>query len=223
MKHLVAPSILSANFAWLGKDIEMLNESQADWIHVDVMDGRFVPNISFGLSVLKDISPIAKKFLDVHLMIVEPQNFIHDFHKAGAQNLSIHIEACTHLHSAIQIIKSTGMTAGVAINPHTPVSALEDIIKDIDMVCLMSVNPGFGGQKFIPRTLDKIRKLKNLIQQEGSKALIEVDGGVDANNAETILRAGADIIVAGNAVFKAPDPKGMIAQLKNIQVNTITV
>lgn len=220
MKHLVAPSILSANFAWLGRDIEMLNESEADWVHVDVMDGRFVPNISFGISVLKDIAPLSKKFLDVHLMIVEPEKYIQDFYKAGAQQLTVHIEACLHLHSAIQQIKATGMKAGVAINPHTPISALEEIIADVDVVCLMSVNPGFGGQKFIPGTLQKIAKLKKLIAETGSHALIEIDGGVDANNAATIIGAGADVIVAGSAVFKAPDPKAMISQLKNVEVNT---
>ncbi len=220
MKHLVAPSILSANFAWLGRDIEMLNESEADWIHVDVMDGRFVPNISFGITVLKDIAPLAKKFLDVHLMIEQPENYIHAFHKAGAQQLSIHIEACVHLHGAIQQIKATGMKAGVAINPHTPISALEEILPDIDVVCLMGVNPGFGGQKFIHGTLGKIAKLKQLIAETGSKALINIDGGVDLNNAATIVNAGADVIVAGSAVFGAPDPKEMISRLKNLQTNT---
>lgn len=220
MKHLVAPSILSANFAWLGRDIEMLNQSEADWIHVDVMDGRFVPNISFGITVLKDFAPLATKFLDVHLMIEQPENYIHAFHKAGAQQLTIHIEACVHLHSAIQQIKATGMKAGVAINPHTPVSALEEILPDIDVVCLMGVNPGFGGQKFIAATLPKILKLKQLIAATGSKALIEIDGGVDINNAATIVSAGADVIVAGSAVFGAPDPKAMISRLKNLEVHT---
>jgi len=220
MKHLVAPSILSANFAWLGREIEMLNESEADWVHVDVMDGRFVPNISFGITVLKDFAPLSTKFLDVHLMIEQPENFIHAFHKAGAQQLTIHLEACLHLHSGIQQIKATGMKAGVAINPHTPVHMLEDILPDLDVVCLMSVNPGFGGQKFIPGTMQKIAKLKQLIAETGSKALIEIDGGVDINNAAAIVGAGADVIVAGSAVFGATDPKNMISRLKNLEVNT---
>ena len=223
MKHLIAPSILSANFAYLGRDIEMLNESEADWIHVDVMDGMFVPNISFGVSVIKDIAPIAKKFMDVHLMIVQPERYIELFHKAGAQQLTIHVEACIHLHSAIQHIKSLGMKAGVAINPHTPIHSLEEIIQDIDTVCLMSVNPGFGGQKFIQNTLPKATRLKQFIKEHNSHALIEIDGGVDLNNASTILKAGADVLVAGNAVFGNPDPKAAIQQLKKAGIDTIAV
>lgn len=220
MKHLVAPSILSANFAYLGRDIEMLNSSECDWIHVDVMDGRFVPNISFGITVLKDIAPLAKKMLDVHLMIVEPENYIAAFHKAGAQQLSIHVEACVHLHSALQQIKALGMRTGVAINPHTPIVMLEDVLHDIDTVCMMGVNPGFGGQKFIRHTLDKTRRLKEMIRQKGTSTLIEIDGGVDLNNAAEILKAGADVLVAGNAVFGAPNPLEAIATLKKVGTDT---
>lgn len=223
MSHLIAPSILAANFAYLGRDIEMINESQADWIHVDVMDGRFVPNISFGISVLQDIAPLSDKFFDVHLMIVEPENYVEAFHKAGADGLTVQVEACTHLHSAIQHIKSLGMKAGVALNPHTPVSQLEDIIDDLDLVVVMSVNPGFGGQKFIQHSLKKIADAKALIERTGSSAKIQVDGGVVLDNAADVLRAGANVLVAGSAVFKAEDPKQMIADLKSVRVDTITV
>lgn len=211
---LIAPSLLSSDFLHLASEINRINESEADWFHLDVMDGRFVPNISFGLPVISAIHRAAKKVLDVHLMIVEPEKYITDFARAGANNLSVHIEACTHLHRTIQMIHGEGMKAGVAINPHTPVAVLEDVIADIDLVCMMSVNPGFGGQQFIPHTLKKIRQLKDLIVQNGSKALIEIDGGVTLDNATEIVRAGADVLVAGNTVFSAADPPEMIKQLK---------
>lgn len=213
---LIAPSLLSADFLNLAKDIDMINNSEADWFHLDVMDGRFVPNISFGLPVISAVHRKAAKTLDVHLMILEPEKYIAEFAKAGANYLSVHIEACPHLHRSIQMIHAEGMKAGVAINPHTPVSALEDIIADIDLVCMMSVNPGFGGQKFIPHILKKIAQLKVLIQQTGSKALIEIDGGVTLENAEAIVKAGADVLVAGNTVFSAADPAAMISKLKAI-------
>lgn len=213
---LIAPSLLSADFLNLAKDIDMINNSEADWFHLDVMDGRFVPNISFGLPVISAVHRKATKTLDVHLMILEPEKYIEAFAKAGANYLSVHIEACPHLHRTVQMIHAEGMKAGVAINPHTPISALEDIIADIDLVCMMSVNPGFGGQKFIPHTLKKIEQLKTLIQQTGSKALIEIDGGVTLENAEAIVKAGADVLVAGNTVFSAADPAAMISKLKAI-------
>jgi ribulose-phosphate 3-epimerase len=213
-KHLIAPSVLSANFAELGKDIEMINNSQADWFHVDIMDGVFVPNISFGFPVLKSLQSIATKTLDVHLMIVQPEKFIVDFKNAGANILSVHIEACTHLHRTIQQIKETGMKAGVAINPHTPVSSLSEIIADIDLVCMMSVNPGFGGQKFIENTYNKCEELKNLILSKNSQALIEIDGGVNEITAPKLLQAGANVLVAGNYVFSASNPSQTIAELK---------
>lgn len=213
---LIAPSLLSADFLNLAKDIDMINNSEADWFHLDVMDGRFVPNISFGLPVISAVHRKATKTLDVHLMILEPEKYIAEFAKAGANYLSVHIEACPHLHRSVQMIHAEGMKAGVAINPHTPISALEDIIADIDLVCMMSVNPGFGGQKFIPHTLKKIAQLKALIQQTGSKALIEIDGGVTLENAEAIIKAGADVLVAGNTVFSAADPSATISKLKAI-------
>ena len=214
MKHLIAPSILSADFGNLQRDIEMINASAADWFHVDVMDGVFVPNISFGFPVLKAIQKFAKKPLDVHLMIVEPDKFTQAFKDAGADILTVHIEACPHLHRSIQNIKNLGMKAGVAINPHTPVHLLEDIIADIDLVCMMSVNPGFGGQKFIENTYEKIKKLKQLIIQKNSKALIEIDGGVDLNNYKKLVECGANVLVAGNTVFSAADPSKTITLLK---------
>jgi ribulose-phosphate 3-epimerase len=214
MKHLIAPSILSANFAYLGNDIEMINSSEADWFHVDVMDGRFVPNISFGLPVIAAIKPIAKKPFDVHLMIVEPDQFIEDFKKAGADHLTVHIEECRNLHRTIHRIKECGMKAGVAINPHTAINQLDDIIHDIDIVCLMSVNPGFGGQKFIEHTYTKIAKLKELILQKNTTTLIQIDGGVTLQNATKLIAAGADVLVAGNTVFKSDNPQLTIAQLK---------
>ncbi len=213
---LIAPSLLSANFLNLEKDIDMINNSEADWFHLDVMDGRFVPNISFGLPVISAVNRKATKTLDVHLMILEPEKYISEFAKAGANYLSVHIEACPHLHRSVQMIHAEGMKAGVAINPHTPISSLEDIIADIDLVCMMSVNPGFGGQKFIPHTLKKIAELRSLIDRTGSKALIEIDGGVTLENAGEIVNAGADVLVAGNTVFSAADPVAMIAQLKTV-------
>lgn len=214
MSHIIAPSILSADFANLERDIKMINESEADWFHVDIMDGVFVPNISFGFPVLKAIQKHAKKPLDVHLMIVDPDRYVTAFKEAGAHVLSVHIEACTHLHRSIQNIKSHGMKAGVAINPHTSVTLLENCIQDIDLVCVMSVNPGFGGQKFIPQTYQKVKDLKALINKNKANTLIEIDGGVDLNNYKELLACGADVLVAGNTVFGSGDPKGTIAALK---------
>lgn len=210
----VSPSILAADFARLGADIEMLNSSNADMIHVDIMDGVFVPNISFGFPVLKSIAPIASKPLDVHLMIVEPQRWVSRVRDIGASIMNVHQEACTHLHRAIQEIKAAGMKAAVTLNPSTPVSTLEDVIADLDMVLLMSVNPGFGGQKFIENTLAKISRLRNLIEISGSHAEIEIDGGVNAVTAPLIAEAGADILVAGSYVFNAPDPLAAIDSLR---------
>jgi len=212
---LIAPSILNSDFLHLNDTCEMLNESKADWFHLDVMDGRFVPNISFGLPIVEYVKKVAKKPLDVHLMIVEPEKFAEAFHQAGADILTVHYEACPHLHRNIQQIKSLGMKAGVAINPHTPVQLLENVINHIDVVCVMSVNPGFGGQAFIPETIDKIRALKKLIQANGSNALIEIDGGVTLNNASAIIHTGADVLVAGSSVFKSADSMSSIAELKN--------
>ena len=212
----LAPSILSADFANLQRDIEMINKSEADWFHVDIMDGVFVPNISFGFPVIKAIKKHAKKPLDVHLMIVQPERYIQEFKDAGADILSVHIEASTHLHRTIQQIKAAGMQAGVAINPHTPVSTLAEVIGDIDLICMMSVNPGFGGQKFIENTYSKIFTLKEMITKSGSTAKIEIDGGVDLTNASKLIQAGADVLVAGNTVFSAADPVQMIAKLKRI-------
>jgi len=214
--HLIAPSLLSADFLKLEQETEMINRSEADWFHLDVMDGRFVPNISFGLPVIAAIHRLSKKPLDVHLMIVEPEKYIREFAAAGADHLSVHIEACTHLHRVIQMIHNEGMKAGVAINPHTPVTLLSDVIEDIDLVCMMSVNPGFGGQQFIPQTLKKIAELRKMIDASGSKALIEIDGGVTLHNAGTIIAAGADVLVAGNTVFSAVSPVEAIHQLKTI-------
>lgn len=213
---LIAPSLLSANFLRLEHDCEMLNRSEADWFHLDVMDGRFVPNISFGLPVISAIRKATNKICDVHLMIEEPGKYAEAFRAAGADILSVHIEACPHLHRNIQQIRSLGMKAGVAVNPHTPVAVLKDVIRDIDLVCLMSVNPGFGGQKFIPHTLDKIRELRAMISNSGSTAMIEIDGGVTLENASSIVQAGADVLVAGNTVFAADDPVATIAALKSI-------
>ncbi len=213
---IIAPSLLSANFLKLEDDCKMLNESKADWYHLDVMDGRFVPNISFGPMIVAFFRKATNKFCDVHLMIIEPEKFAEQFKNAGANNLTVHLEACPHLHRNIQQIKSLGMKAGVAITPHTPVSALNDILHDIDMVCLMAVNPGFGGQKFIPYTLEKIKQLRKMIDERKLKTLIEIDGGVTLENASDILKAGADVLVAGNTVFKSADPKATIAKLKEI-------
>jgi len=212
---LIAPSLLSSDFANLSKDIEMVNQSEADWFHLDVMDGVFVPNISFGFPVIKAVHNLAKKPLDVHLMIVIPDQYIQAFKDAGANILSVHYEACTHLHRTIQAIKQAGMKAGVAINPHTPVALLSEIIFEIDLVCMMSVNPGFGGQKFIENTYHKISELKELILLKKSSALIEIDGGVDLNNAAKLLKSGADVFVAGNTVFSSGNPSQTISQLKH--------
>jgi len=213
---IVAPSILSADFANIQRDVEMINSSEADWFHIDIMDGVFVPNISFGFPVLKAIQKYAKKPLDVHLMIVEPEKFFEEFKNVGAQILSVHIEACTHLHRSIQQIKSLGMKAGVAINPHTPIFMLKEIIADIDLVCMMSVNPGFGGQMFIENTYSKITELKSLIAEKSSQALIEIDGGVSLSNYKKLLECGADVLVAGNTVFSSSDPIQTILELKNV-------
>ncbi|HMU46489.1 MAG TPA: ribulose-phosphate 3-epimerase [Chitinophagaceae bacterium] len=213
---IVAPSLLSANFLKLEDECKMLNESEADWFHLDVMDGRFVPNITFGPMMIAFIRKAAKKPCDVHLMIEQPENFAEEFKNAGADRLSVHIEACRHLHRNIEQIKSLGMKAGVAINPHTPVSDLQDVIHDIDLVCMMSVNPGFGGQKFILHTLEKIKQLRKMIDEKGLKVHIEIDGGVTLDNAKTILDAGADVLVAGNTVFKSADPKATIQKLKQL-------
>jgi ribulose-phosphate 3-epimerase len=216
MSNLIAPSILSADFGNLQRDIELINKSNADWFHIDIMDGVFVPNISFGFPVLKFIKKDAKKILDVHLMIIEPDRYIQAFKDAGASNLSVHIEACTHLHRTIQSIKSLDMKAGVAVNPHTSINQLEYIINEIDIVCLMSVNPGFGGQKFIESTYRKITDLKELILKHNSKALIEIDGGVDFSNYKKLVQCGADVLVAGNSVFSNADPLNAIKQLKDL-------
>jgi ribulose-phosphate 3-epimerase len=211
---IIAPSLLAADFLNLEKECRMLNESEADWFHLDIMDGRFVPNITFGPMLVDVFRRATKKVCDVHLMIEEPGLYAEQFKNAGADNLSVHIEACPHLHRNIQQIKNLGMKAGVAINPHTPVSALSDILADIDLVCIMSVNPGFGGQKFIPYTLEKIKQLRRMIDERGLNVHIEIDGGVTLENAAAIHAAGADVLVAGNTVFKSADPKGTIAQLK---------
>jgi len=213
---LIAPSVLAADFANLQHDIEMINGSDADWFHVDIMDGVFVPNISFGMPVLEAIARHAKKTIDVHLMIVNPDQYIKTFAQLGANNLTVHYEACTHLHRTLQAIKAEGMKAGVAINPHTNVSLLEDVINDIDLVCLMSVNPGFGGQSFIEKTYDKIKQLKEIITRNGASTLIEIDGGVTDKNAVQLVQAGADVLVAGNYVFRATDPVATVADLKKL-------
>lgn len=211
---LISPSLLSANFGNLEHDINLINQSNADWLHIDIMDGVFVPNISFGFPVLKYVKKLCNKPLDVHLMIVEPDKFINEVKETGALIMNVHYEACTHLHRTIQRIHDAGMQAGVTLNPHTPVELLEDIVADVDMVLLMSVNPGFGGQKFIENTYDKIRRLRAMIERKGCNTLIQVDGGVNLNNAAKLFEAGADCLVAGNAVFSADDMIQTIAELK---------
>lgn len=212
----IAPSLLAADFGNLQRDVEMVNNSQADWHHIDIMDGVFVPNISYGMPVLKSIAQHATKTLDVHLMIVDPDRYIKTFAELGANVLSVHYEACTHLHRTLQAVKAEGMMAGVALNPHTSVHLLEDIINDIDVVCLMSVNPGFGGQSFIENTYDKVKALKELINKKNAKTLIEIDGGVTSKNAKALVDAGADVLVAGSFVFKSDDPTATIKNLKEL-------
>jgi len=216
MSHLIAPSILSSDFSNLQKEVELINNSDADWFHIDVMDGVFVPNLTFGMPVIKAIKKYAKKPFDVHLMIVEPDKFIEDFAAAGADILTVHYEACPHLHRTVQRIKSAGMKVGVALNPHTPTHLLEDIISDIDVVLIMSVNPGFGGQSFIENTYGKVKKLKELINSKNSSALIEIDGGVSSLNARKLLDSGADVLVAGSFIFKSDNPRDTISELKSI-------
>lgn len=213
---LIAPSVLAADFANLQRDVEMINNSQADWFHIDIMDGVFVPNISFGMPVLEAINKHAKKTIDVHLMIVDPDRYISTFKKLGADILTVHYEACTHLHRSLQAIKAEGMKAGVALNPHTNVSLLEDCINDIDLVCIMSVNPGFGGQSFIENTYKKVKKLKEIIVRNNASTLIEIDGGVTSKNAKQLVEAGADVLVAGSFVFNAENPTQTIADLKDL-------
>ena len=216
MSHLIAPSVLAADFANIQRDFEMINESKADWFHIDVMDGVFVPNISFGMPVISAMKKHAKKPLDVHLMIVNPDQYISTFKKIGADILTVHYEACTHLHRTLQAIKAEDMKAGVALNPHTPVHLLEDIINDIDLVCIMSVNPGFGGQSFIENTYDKVKQLKDLINKKGASTLIEIDGGINIHNAKALIDAGADVLVAGSFVFKSDKPEITIQELKSV-------
>lgn len=216
MPHLIAPSVLAADFANIQRDVEMINESKADWFHIDVMDGVFVPNISFGMPVMKAIKKHANKPMDVHLMIVDPDKYIKTFKECGADILTVHYEACHHLHRSLQAIKAEGMQAGVALNPHTSVALLEDTIQDIDLVCIMSVNPGFGGQKFIENTYRKVAQLRKMIDEKGAKTKIEIDGGVNANNARALIDAGADVLVAGSFVFNAEDPIATIEGLKSV-------
>lgn len=216
MNHLIAPSVLSCDFANIQRDVEMINKSNADWFHVDVMDGVFVPNISFGFPVIKAIKEHATKPLDVHLMIQNPDQYIEDFKKAGADILTVHFEACTHLHRTIQAIKAAGMKAGVALNPHTPVDHLEHVVEMLDLVLIMSVNPGFGGQKFIKEAALKVEQAKNLIHKKGSHALVEVDGGVNLDTGKDLIEAGADVLVAGSFVFNSEDPSATIQKLKSL-------
>ena len=222
VRNIVAPSLLAADFTRLETEVNMINASKADWLHLDIMDGRFVPNISFGMMIVEAVNGICQKPLDVHLMIENPGQYIGQFRDSGADVITVHYEACPHLHRVVQQIRETGAQAGVAINPHTPVSVLEDIIEDIDLALVMSVNPGFGGQKFIYRTIPKVRKLKEMITVRNAKALIEVDGGVGLHNAETLLKAGVDVLVAGSSVFKSDNPTGTIAKFKQISDNLDT-
>lgn len=216
MKHLIAPSLLAADFMNLGQEVEMINKSEADWLHLDIMDGVFVPNISFGFPVLNALKPVCQKPMDVHLMIVEPQKFIHEVAATGAYMMNVHYEACTHLHRTVGAIKEAGMKAGVTLNPHTPICLLEDILQDVDMVLLMSVNPGFGGQKFIEHSVDKTARLKEMILRKNLSTLIEVDGGVNMETGKRLVEVGADVLVAGSFVFKSPDPIRTIRELKDL-------
>jgi ribulose-phosphate 3-epimerase len=220
---IIAPSILAADFTRLAEDIKMVNESDADWLHVDVMDGRFVPNITFGMPLVAAMKKLCTKPLDVHLMIEEPERYIEQFREAGADIITVHYEACRHLHRTIQQIKATGAKAGIAVNPHTSVLLLEDVLEDIDMVCIMSVNPGFGGQKFIYQTIPKVRLLSDMIAVRNLKVLIEIDGGVGLHNAATLLESGANVLVAGNSVFGAKDPKSVVSELKKLKRNKFLV
>jgi ribulose-phosphate 3-epimerase len=216
MKPIISPSILSADFGYLARDIEMINRSEAEWVHIDIMDGVFVPNISFGFPVLKYVAKLSKKPLDVHLMIVNPEKFIPEVKALGAHTMNVHYEACTHLHRTVAAIKEAGMKAAVTLNPHTPISLLEDILQDLDMVLLMSVNPGYGGQKFIEHSIDKTARLKDMILAKGLNTLIEVDGGVNMQTAKPLLEVGADVLVAGSFVFRSPDPLKTIRELKDL-------
>ncbi len=221
MKHLVAPSLLASDFGQLNREVEMINKSIGDWLHFDVMDGRFVPNISFGFPILKAVKAVSTKPIDVHLMIEHPEQYVTAFREAGADVISVHAEACPHLHRVIQMISESGARAGVALNPHTPISSVAHVLENVDLVCLMSVNPGFGGQKFIYETLLKIKELKHIINERNLGCLIEVDGGVGMQNAERILQAGADVLVAGSSVFKAEDPLEAIKDLKELGSDTV--